>query len=103
MNYLQAENISKSYGDNFLFEDLSLTIDRYQKVALIAKNGTGKSSLLRILAKTEAPDSGGLNTKKDLSIGFLPQEPKLDDNLILLDQVMVNIPNSTATSVSAMG
>ncbi len=93
MNYLQAENISKSYGDNFLFENLSLTIDRYQKVALIAKNGAGKSSLLRILAKTEAPDGGALNTKKDLNVGFLPQEPKLDDNLILLDQVMLNIPN----------
>ncbi len=92
MNYLQAENISKSYGDNFLFEDLSLSIDKNQKIALIAKNGTGKSSLLRILARTEPPDTGALTSRKDLTIGFLPQEPELDDNLILLDQVMYNIP-----------
>lgn len=92
MNYLQAENISKSYGDNFLFEDLSMTIDKNQKVALIAKNGTGKSSLLRILSRIENPDTGAVNSKKDLTIGFLSQEPELNEKLTLLDQVMLNLP-----------
>lgn len=96
MNFLQAENISKSYGDQFLFEDLSLSIDKNQKIALIAKNGTGKSSLLRILARTELPDTGEVNSKKDLSIGFLPQEPYLDDQLVVIDQVMFNLPQVSA-------
>ncbi len=93
MNYIQAENISKSYGDLFLFENLSLSIDKNQKVALIAKNGTGKSTLMRILAKVENPDKGDINSRQDLTTGFLPQEPELDDKLILIDQVMLNIPN----------
>ena len=95
MNYLQAENISKSYGDTSLFEDLSLSIDKNQKVALIAKNGTGKSTLLRLLARVENPDKGKINSRQDLTSGFLPQEPELDDHLILLDQVMLNIPNES--------
>jgi len=92
LNFLQAENIAKSYGDNFLFQDLSLTIDKYQKIALIAKNGAGKSSLLRVLSRVEAPDTGAVNSKRDLTTGFLQQEPALDANLIVLDQVMCNLP-----------
>jgi ATP-binding cassette subfamily F protein uup len=93
MNYLQAENISKSFGDLQLFEDLSFSIDRNQKIALIARNGSGKSTLLRILAGNEPADEGLVSCKNDLTIGYLPQEPELDDKLIALDQVMMNIPD----------
>jgi len=93
MNYLSAENISKSYGEKVLFNNISFGLSKGDKVALVANNGTGKSTLLRILARVENPDTGEINSKQDISTGFLPQEPELDDKLILLDQVMLNIPN----------
>lgn len=92
MNYLQAENVSKSYGDLILFEDLSLSIDRQQKIALIARNGTGKSTLLRILSGVEPPDEGGVNSKNDLTIGYLSQDPDLNEQLSVLNQVMLTLP-----------
>ena len=78
MNLIQAENISKTMGDKLLFKDLSMSINQGQRVALIGKNGTGKSTLLRILAGRDKSDSGIVSMRKDLIIAFMAQEPEFD-------------------------
>ncbi len=93
LNYLHAEKISKSYRENPLFESLSLTVEKNQKLALIARNGAGKSTLLRILAKIEEPDAGMVNTLQGLSIGFLQQNPELLDHLEVIEQVLFSVPH----------
>ncbi|WP_299888547.1 ABC-F family ATP-binding cassette domain-containing protein [uncultured Lacinutrix sp.] len=81
MNYLNVENISKSYGELTLFENISFSIHKDQKVAFVAKNGTGKTSILNILAKTDEPDTGQIIFRKNIKVSFLPQEPYLDSDL----------------------
>lgn len=88
MNYLQVENISKSYGIKPLFNNVTIGINKGQKIALIAKNGSGKSTLLKILAGLEVPDSGLVSGKKDIRISFLEQDPKLDLNKTLIDAIL---------------
>jgi ATP-binding cassette subfamily F protein uup len=80
MNYLSIENISKSYGDKQLFENLSFGIAQGQKMALIGINGSGKSTLLKILGGLETPDTGQVSVRKGIRIAFLPQEPDLDED-----------------------
>ncbi len=93
MNYLQAEKITKSYRENSLFESLSLTVEKNQKLALIARNGAGKSTLLRILAREEETDSGMVNTVQGLTVGFLKQNPDLQDHLEVIEQVLFSLPH----------
>ncbi len=81
MNLATVENISKSFGELVLFEDLSFGVNKDQKIALIAKNGTGKTSILNILARLDSPDSGRINYRKNIRISFLQQEPRLDPKL----------------------
>lgn len=81
MNLLSVENLSKSYGERSLFENLNFGINQGQKVALIARNGTGKSTLLNILSKKDAPDSGKVVFRKGLRVAYLEQEPHLNPNL----------------------
>ena len=78
MNYLSVENISKSFGIRTLFDDISFGISQGKKVAFIAKNGTGKTSLINILTNKDQPDSGQVVYRKGLKIGYLEQEPVLD-------------------------
>ncbi len=78
MNLLSVENIAKSYGDLVLFNDLSFGINAGQKVALLAKNGSGKTSILKIMAGEDSPDRGMVNYRKGIRMSFLAQEPKLD-------------------------
>ena len=78
MTYLSVENLSKAFGLKTLFSGLTFGISRGEKTALIAKNGTGKSTLLRILAKQEPQDSGILSIRNGLRIGYLEQDPALD-------------------------
>lgn len=80
MNYLQTNNLSKSYGDRILFTDLNISIDHGDKAALIARNGKGKSTLMRILAGEEYPDSGKVIFRNDIKVGFLSQDPPFDPN-----------------------
>ena len=88
MNYLTLENISKSYGEKLLFTDLSMYINKGDKVAIVAKNGTGKSSLLRIVAGTEAAERGGkVALHRDVHTRFLVQEPEFDPNITILDAI----------------
>ncbi len=81
VNLLSAENLAKSYGERELFSGLSFGINQGQKVALIARNGTGKSTLLNILAGKDAPDTGQVTYRKGLRVAYLEQEPLLDPAL----------------------
>lgn len=83
MNYLSVENISKSYGEIALFKDISFGINKDQKIAFIAKNGTGKTSLLNIIAGIESSDSGQVVSRKGLNIVYLAQKETLSDDLTI--------------------
>jgi ABC transport system ATP-binding/permease protein len=87
VSYLQAENISRRIGDNLLFSNIGLNINLDDKVALIAVNGAGKSSLLDILAGKESPDTGSLSIKRDLRISYLEQSPTLLDSNRITDEL----------------
>ncbi len=88
-SYLQIENISKSYGPKVLFEHIGFNINEGDKIALIAPNGTGKTSLLRILAGKDSSDSGGkVIFLKDIRIAFLEQEYEYDPESTVWDQIM---------------
>ena len=87
MNYLNVENISKSYGELNLFENLSFSIHKDQKIAFVAKNGTGKTSILNILSGKDSPDSGQIIYRKGLRTTFLSQEPVLDQNLTIEETI----------------
>ncbi|MEZ4771885.1 MAG: ABC-F family ATP-binding cassette domain-containing protein [Bacteroidia bacterium] len=87
MIYLSAENISKSYDEKLLMENLSFGIDQGQKIALIGVNGCGKSTLLRIVAGIETPDSGTISIRKGTKISYLAQEPNLPLNKTVAEVV----------------
>lgn len=87
MTYLSTENLSKNYGIKTLFEGLSFGISEGDKTALIAENGTGKSTLLKILAGKEEPDEGKVMIQNGINIGFLEQEPDLDENLTIREYI----------------
>ena len=88
-SYLQIENISKSYGPKILFENIGFNINEGDKIALIAPNGTGKTSLMRILAGKDKSDSGGkIMFLKDIRIAFLEQEYPFDDEKSIFQQIM---------------
>ena len=90
MNYLNVENISKSYGELVLFEDLSFSIHKDQKIAFIAKNGSGKTSILNILSGKDAPDKGQIIVRKGLRLSFLDQEPILDKRLTIEETIFAS-------------
>ena len=83
--YLDVQHLSKSFGALQLFEDISFSIGEGQKVGLIAKNGTGKSTLLSILCGKEGYDAGDIVFRRDLKIGFLEQSPTFDPEETVLD------------------
>ena len=87
ISYLQADNISRRIGDNLLFEKISFNINKDDKVALIAVNGAGKSSMLDILAGKEKPDEGSLSIKRDLHIAYLQQSPILNETNKIIDEL----------------
>lgn len=87
MNYLSVENISKSYGERTLFKDLSFGINKDQKVAFVAKNGTGKTSILNILSGKDVPDTGQVIQRKGIHIAYLSQEENFDTNLTIEETI----------------
>ena len=88
-SYLQIENISKSYGPKVLFDHIGFNVNEGDKIALIAPNGSGKTSLMRILAGKDKSDSGGqVKFLKDIRIAFLEQDYPFDPDATLLDQVL---------------
>ncbi|MFL1012256.1 ABC-F family ATP-binding cassette domain-containing protein [Flavisericum labens] len=87
MNYLTVENISKSYGELSLFEDISFSVHKDQKIAFVAKNGTGKTSILNILSGDDQADSGNVIYRKDIKVAFLSQDPKFDNDLTVEETI----------------
>lgn len=87
MNYLSVESISKSFGDIQLFENITFGIEKGQKIALIAKNGTGKSTLFNLLSGKDSPDNGSIVFNNDASIGFLEQDPVFESEMNVLEAV----------------
>tara|TARA_R110000868_G_scaffold138300_3_gene352253 strand:+ start:7893 stop:9776 length:1884 start_codon:yes stop_codon:yes gene_type:complete len=90
MNLLSVENIAKAYGEHVLFSDISFGINKDQKIALIAKNGSGKTSILNILSGLDTPDSGQVNYRKGIRVSFLDQEPNLDPNLTIEETIFAS-------------
>ncbi|MEQ8220140.1 MAG: ABC-F family ATP-binding cassette domain-containing protein [Arenibacter sp.] len=90
MNLLTVENISKSFGELSLFSNISFGINKDQKIALIAKNGSGKTSILNILSGKDASDSGQINSRKGIRISFLEQEPELDPKLTVEETIFAS-------------
>ncbi|MDY5804249.1 MAG: ABC-F family ATP-binding cassette domain-containing protein [Sodaliphilus sp.] len=88
-NLLQVENLTKSFGVNSLFDDINFTINEGDKVGLIAKNGTGKSTLLSIIADDDTPDDGKLIFKNDVTIGYLKQLPQFEPHLSVIDTCLI--------------
>lgn len=88
-NLLQVENLTKSFGVNSLFDDINFTINVGEKVGLIAKNGTGKSTLLSIIAGDDTPDDGKLIFKNDVTIGYLKQLPQFEPHLSVMDTCLI--------------
>jgi ABC transport system ATP-binding/permease protein len=87
MKMLTVENISKSYGEKPLFEDISFSVVEGQRIGLIGINGTGKSTLLKIIAGIDFQDSGQIVASKDYTISYLSQDPQFNEDLTVLEQV----------------
>lgn len=88
MNYVAAENLTKSYGIKVLFENISFNINEGDKIAIVAKNGSGKSTLLKILMGKEVPDSGNIIINKDIQVVLFDQEIDYDPNLSVEEFMM---------------
>lgn len=85
MNYLSAESISKTFGDRWLFKNLTFGISKGEKIALVGINGSGKTTLLNVLAGVFPPDEGLVSTRKGISVGYLGQNPVFDEEKTVLD------------------
>jgi len=90
VNYLSVENISKSFGERTLFDNISFGINKDQKVAFVAKNGTGKTSILKIITGEDIPDTGQVVMRKETKMAFLPQEPKLNPELSIEESIFAS-------------
>ena len=87
ISYLQVDNLSKRFGEQLLFEHISFGIGKGQKVALIAKNGMGKSTLLRIIAGKDTAENGTVIFRNDITTGILEQDPALDPENTIFEEV----------------
>lgn len=86
--YLQVEDLTKSYGDRMLFDSITFGVNEGDKIGVIAKNGTGKSTLLRLLSGQESPDSGTVIFRNDLRVGFLDQSPLFEPGTTLMHNLL---------------
>ena len=89
MNYLSVEGLSKSWNEKVLFDQITFGLSRGEKVALIAGNGSGKSSLMNILAGYDKPDAGNFSIRKDINWEYLPQDPALNESISVLENLFV--------------
>jgi len=86
--YLQVEDLTKSYGDRMLFDSITFGVNEGDKIGVIAKNGTGKSTLLRLLSGHESPDSGSITFRNDMRVGFLDQSPVFEPGTTLMHNLL---------------
>ncbi|WP_299821070.1 ABC-F family ATP-binding cassette domain-containing protein [uncultured Pontibacter sp.] len=99
MNYLSADNISKSFGERWLFKNLSFGISQGQRVALVGVNGSGKTTLLNVLSGKLPPDEGSVSVRKEISIGYLGQNPEFEEDLTV-HQNIFSMQNETLELIS---
>lgn len=101
MNYLTIENISKSYGDKILFENITLSVNKGQKIAFVARNGSGKSTLLRVIAGLEGAEGEQAKVliSKDIRVRFLDQDPHFDNNTTVIEAILDNSENPMVEAV----
>ena len=99
ISYLQLENITKSYGDRLLFADVTFGVNQGDKIGLIAKNGTGKTTLLSIIAGHESPDSGSVTFRSGIRVGWVEQSPHFPEGVSVLEACM--IPDTLSAKVTA--
>ena len=90
MNYVSVENISKSFGERTLFENLSFGINKDQKIAFIAKNGSGKTCIMKILNGDDEPDTGQVVVRKDVNMAFLSQDAAMQDELTIEESIFAS-------------
>ena len=90
MNLLTVEQISKSYGELLLFSNISFGINQYQKIALIAKNGSGKTSILNIVAGKDTTETGQITSRKGIAVSFLEQDPQLNPKLTVEETIFAS-------------
>lgn len=90
MNYLSVENIKKSFGERTLFENISFGINKDQKIAFIAKNGSGKTQIMKIINGDDTPDTGQVVMRKDIKMSFLSQVPQLQDELTVEESIFAS-------------
>jgi len=100
MHYVSAEGLGKSYGIKPLFDNISFHIESGDKIALIAKNGTGKTTLLKILAGKEKAEAGKLWISKDINVVFFEQDPQFQEELSILDNIFHH-PNPVTTAIKS--
>ena len=90
MNYLSVENISKAYGERALFENISFGINKDQKIAFIAKNGSGKTTIMNMLNGFDEPDTGQVVVRKGINMAFLSQNNNLQDELTIEESIFAS-------------
>lgn len=104
-SYLQIENLTKSYGDRLLFDNITFGVNEGDKIGIIAKNGTGKSTLLRIISGKESADSGNVIFRNDLRVSILEQSPQFGENATVIESCMGgegNIPRTISRYEQAL-
>lgn len=99
--YLQIEDLTKSYSEELLFEEVTFGIAEGDKIGIVARNGTGKSTLLRIIAGEEAPDSGRVTFRADIRVGFLAQTPEFEPGTTVLQSCLAHAAGPTARALTA--
>ncbi|MEO7209563.1 MAG: ATP-binding cassette domain-containing protein, partial [Chitinophagaceae bacterium] len=87
MHYVSAEGLTKSFGATPLFKNISFNISEGDKIALVARNGTGKSTLMKILAGLDTPDDGKFRIHKDVKVVFLSQDPIFEEDRTILENI----------------
>ena len=90
MNYLAVENISKSYGERVLFDNVSFGINKDQKIAFIAKNGSGKTTIMNMINGLDEPDTGQVVIRKEINMAFLSQNNNLQDELTIEENIFAS-------------
>jgi len=90
MNYLSVENISKSYGERVLFDNVSFGINKDQKIAFIAKNGSGKTTIMNMINGLDEPDTGQVVVRKEINMAFLSQNNNLQDELTIEENIFAS-------------